>query len=122
MPLSYPKEKYINLTTSKGIQLRVTIKWEAFSDPLMRTSLSLFISAVMLTSLLFGMSQSYAESSLENEPKFSAKISAADAWVTSAGGSGSDMAWDMVLDSQGNSYVTGSFSGSATFDKQSYLY
>ncbi|HJM19067.1 MAG TPA: SBBP repeat-containing protein [Candidatus Thalassarchaeaceae archaeon] len=103
------------MTTSKGIQLRVTIKWEAFSDPLMRTSLSLFISAVMLTSLLFGMSQSYAESSLENEPKFSGKISAADAWVTSAGGSGSDMAWDMVLDSQGNSYVTGSFSGSATF-------
>ena len=115
MPLSYPKEKYINLTMSKGIQLRVTIKWEAFSDPLMRTSLSLFISAVMLTSLLFGMSQSYAESSLGNEPKFSEKISAADAWVTSAGGSGSDMAWDMVLDSQGNSYVTGSFSGSATF-------
>ncbi|HIF45638.1 MAG TPA: hypothetical protein EYQ73_02435 [Candidatus Poseidoniales archaeon] len=38
-----------------------------------------------------------------------------DSWATSAGGAGSDMAWDMVLDSSGNSYITGSFSGSATF-------
>ncbi len=38
-----------------------------------------------------------------------------DHWAASAGGSGADMAWDMVLDSQDNVYVTGAFSGSATF-------
>ena len=81
----------------------------------MSRRLVLFIAVVMSSSLLLGMSHSYAESSLEPAPKFSGKISAADAWVTAAGGSGSDMAWDMVLDAQGNSFVTGSFSGSATF-------
>ena len=42
--------------------------------------------------------------------------SSLDHWAASAGGSGADMAWDMVLDSQDNVYVTGAFSGSATFD------
>ena len=74
----------------------------------------LFIAAVIFTSLLFGMSHGTAESVLNPTPNYS-KTSPADAWVTTAGGTGADMAWDMVLDSQGNSYVTGSFSGSATF-------
>ena len=38
-----------------------------------------------------------------------------DHWAASAGGSGADMAGDMVLDSQDSVYVTGAFSGSATF-------
>ena len=93
----------------------MTIKWEALSDPLMRTSLALFISAVMMSSLLLGMFQEDAKQSLESSPNNHRSLSPADAWVSSAGSTGSDMAWDMVLDSQGNSYVTGSFSDTATF-------
>ncbi len=93
----------------------MTIKWEALSDPLMRTSLALFISAVMMSSLLLGMFQEDAKQSLESSPNNHSSLSPADAWVSSAGSTGSDMAWDMVLDSQGNSYVTGSFSDTATF-------
>ena len=36
-------------------------------------------------------------------------------WVQSAGGSGSDMIWDMHVDGNGDAYVTGAFSNTATF-------
>ncbi|MBT4058759.1 MAG: hypothetical protein HOE69_00415 [Euryarchaeota archaeon] len=80
---------------------------------------ALTLVAVMFTSLLLGVSYDFSENqyNLDRQFKlnFAEKISPGDAWVTSGGGTGADMAWDMVLDAQGNSYVTGSFAGSATF-------
>ena len=36
-------------------------------------------------------------------------------WAVGAGGTADDYAWDIVVDSQGNQYVTGSFIGTSTF-------
>jgi hypothetical protein len=66
-----------------------------------------------------GISHNFVEIELDSSRQFqlnfAEKTSPADIWATPAGGAGSDMAWDMVLDSSGNSFLTGSFSGSATF-------
>jgi nitrogen fixation protein FixH len=37
------------------------------------------------------------------------------AWITKAGGSGSDFAYGLAVDAAGNSFITGGFSGAATF-------
>jgi len=79
----------------------------------------LVVVAVTLLSLTMGISHNFVEMELDSSRQFqlnfAEKTSPADIWATPAGGTGSDMAWDMVLDSSGNSFVTGSFSGSATF-------
>ncbi|MBL7965248.1 MAG: T9SS type A sorting domain-containing protein [Flavobacteriales bacterium] len=48
---------------------------------------------------------------------FAAKLSNAGAfqWAKSAGGPGIDQAYEMAADNQGNSYITGFYSGTATF-------
>jgi len=42
-------------------------------------------------------------------------------WVKSAGGENEDFARDIAVDNQGNVYVTGSFSGTATFSSTSVM-
>ena len=79
----------------------------------------LVVVAVTLLSLTMGISHNFVEIELDSSRQFqlnfAEKTSPADIWATPGGGTGSDMAWDMVLDSSGNSFITGSFSGSATF-------
>ena len=77
---------------------------------------SLLLSLLMLAgslSLMVGEmeanSQTLPDSSRYTSP------SPSDAWASAAGGTGADMAWDMVMDSSGNTYVTGTFTGTATF-------
>ena len=84
----------------------------------MQRSGVLSVAALFFLSLLAGILASAPpiSSSLNEEiGHFGVSNNATDHWATPAGGSGADMAWDMVLDSQGNAYLTGSFSGSATF-------
>ena len=84
----------------------------------MQRSGVLSVAALFVLSLLAGILASAPpiSSSLNEEiGHFGVSNNATDHWATPAGGSGADMAWDMVLDSQGNAYLTGSFSGSATF-------
>ena len=84
----------------------------------MQRSGVLSVAALFVISLLAGLLAAAPpiSSNLNEEiGHFGVSNNATDHWVTPAGGTGADMVWDMVLDSQGNSYHTGSFSGTATF-------
>jgi hypothetical protein len=52
---------------------------------------------------------------------FVAKLSGSGvgAWVTTAGGTGNDLAYDLALDKSGNLYIVGYFEGSVTFGTHS---
>ena len=78
---------------------------------------AVLISTVMMSSLLFGLSLEMTPSPASEHLATPASTTrtTADVWATAGGGSGADMVWDMVLDDSGNSFVTGSFTGSATF-------